>query len=139
MNVNEHNEYGRSYCGASTDSAVLVGRSSDREESILETGDLMMAHLDKTVLKFDLIVGRCESESQWAMTLPVRFEVSSDHGVTWRLFHRLRMRGQSRGGPQTASVYFATRRWNTYLYSLSEFAAVRCYDIFFFFLFIEIY
>ena len=120
---------GSSYCGCSNTSKPWVGRSTAQEASILETSDFDMVGLGMSQLKFDLVVGWCNKDSNVPVKYPVRFEVSFDHGVTWRLFNSLKFRGEG-GGPQTPSVYFETNGWKTHYYSLSAFSNKRYFIIF---------
>lgn len=112
------------YCGCSDASKPLVGHSTTEEESILETSDFSMLGLEKTRLKFDLVVGWCNGERNTPVKYPVRFEVSFDYGITWRLFNQLKIRGQG-GDPQPPSVYFETKGWKTHVYSMSQLSGAR--------------
>ena len=107
---------------------ILQGSSSMEEESLLETVDMILQDLKaESQLKFELLVGHCDEKELQASSsrFPVRFEISLDHGVTWRLFQPLVMRGQAAGAPHAPSLYFPTKRWQTVVFPLERLTGVR--------------
>lgn len=111
-----------SFCGRRGN--VMRGRSNTVEESILETSDFFVENTIGRTFSFDIIVGDCthtvsnESTTLTSIKYPVRFEVSYDHGISWNLYHTLKVRGENGQGPQVPSIYEKLDKWHTYQYSL---------------------
>ena len=131
INVEQHD----SFCGQQ--GHIMRGRSNTAEESILETSDFWVMSTKGHILSFHMIVGDCihGSDSVELATIPVkfpvRFEISYDHGITWKLFHPLKVRGEKGQGPQIPSVYPKLDKWQTYQYSLHLISGARLVLLYF--------
>lgn len=125
INVDHHD----SFCGRQ--GHIMRGRSNTAEESVLETSDFLVMSAKGRILSFEMLVGDCGSGSESvelavvSIKLPVRLEISYDHGVTWKLFHPMKVRGEKGPGPQIPSVYQKLDKWQTYQYSLEIISGAR--------------
>lgn len=111
---------------------IMQGKSTATEESVLETSDFFAESLGDRLLSFDVFVGSCNSRPEqfdqpYQLRFPLRLEVSFDHGVTWTLFHSLKLRGETGVGPQSPSVFVQLGKWKTYRYALDHLSGFK-YD-----------
>lgn len=118
-----NSDYVGEHCGQR--GRIMRGKSSATEESVLETSDFFADSLAGRLLLFDVIVGSCNNRQEqvdqsYEMKFPLRLEASFDHGVTWSLFHSLKLRGETGNDPQSPSVFVQLGKWKTYRYSLDH-------------------
>jgi hypothetical protein len=125
-----------SFCGQrgnDIDDVILKAKSTSDEDSVLETSDFVLndTHQQRFGMSFDLMIGSCVTSSAVigeSMTkMPIHLEVSLDHGLNWKMFHPLKLRGQSGGtGPQSPSIFYETNnRWQNYRFSLHVLEGVK--------------
>ena len=119
----------QSFCGRIGE-AIFIAKSNSDEDSVLETSDFVLNGNGTLGLSFDLNIGGCISpigESAAAkMLLPIRLEMSVDYGVSWRMFHPLKLRGESGTGPQLPSLFYETsNQWKTYRFSLQSLSTFK--------------
>ena len=122
-----------SFCGQSgndIDDVILRAKSNSDEDSILETSDFVLSdgdtHQQRLGMSFDLIIGSC-TVGESVAKVPIRLELSLDHGLSWKMFHPLKLRGQSGGtGPQSPSLFYETgNQWQNYRFSLQVLQGVK--------------